>query len=130
MEQAIRQAGLAPLIAARGTAYRCGENGRGLSGGEQQRVAIARSLLKRSQVLLVDEATAALDPATARQVTLSILELAGITRILVTHRLDETLLRRCDGILALKDGRLAESGTFDQLMNAKGYFYSLFTVTQ
>ena len=130
VEQAIRQAGLAPLIAARGTVYRCGENGRGLSGGEQQRVAIARSLLKRSQVLLVDEATAALDPATARQVTLSILELAGITRILVTHRLDETLLRRCDGILALKDGRLAESGTFDQLMNAKGYFYSLFTVAQ
>ena len=130
VEQAVQKAGLAALIEARGPAYRCGENGRGLSGGEQQRVAIARSLLKQSQVLLVDEATAALDPATARQVTLSILELAGITRILVTHRLDETLLRRCDGILALKDGRIAEFGAFDQLMASKGYFYSLFTVTQ
>ena len=130
LERAVRQAGLGPLLETRGPAYRCGENGRGLSGGEQQRVAIARSLLRQSQVLLVDEATAALDPATARQVNLSLLELTGITRILVTHRLDESLLRRCDGILALKDGRVAESGTFDQLMAQKGYFYSLFTVSR
>ncbi len=130
LERAVRQAGLGPLLETRGPAYCCGENGRGLSGGEQQRVAIARSLLRQSQVLLVDEATAALDPATARQVNLSLLELTGITRILVTHRLDESLLRRCDGILALKDGRVAESGTFDQLMAQKGYFYSLFTVSR
>ena len=101
-----------------------------LSGGEQQRVSIARSLLRRSEVLLVDEATAALDAATAYQVTDSILSLEGMTRILVTHSLDAALLQRCDRILALRGGRIVESGTFDELMSRRGYFYSLYTVSQ
>ena len=130
VDRAVRLSGLQPLIEAKGESYQCGENGANLSGGERQRISIARSLLRQAPVLLVDEATAALDPATARQVTLSILELAGITRILVTHRLDETLLRRYDGILVLKNGAVAECGRFDELMARKGYFYSLYTVAQ
>lgn len=101
-----------------------------LSGGEKQRISIARSLLKRSSVLLADEATAALDAQTAHQVTSDLLDLTGVTRIIVTHRLEESLLRRYDGILVLKDGRIAETGTFDELMEKKGYFYALFTVAQ
>lgn len=101
----------------------------GLSGGEKQRVSIARSLLKKSSVLLADEATAALDAKTAAEVTCSILSLDGITRIVVTHAIEETLLRRFDGILVLKDGKVGEFGTFDDLMKEKGYFYALFTVT-
>ena len=93
-------------------------------------VSIARSLLRRSEVLLVDEATAALDAATAYQVTDSILSLEGMTRILVTHSLDAALLRRCDRILALRGGRIVESGTFDELMSRRDYFYSLYTVSQ
>ncbi len=74
--------------------------------------------------------TAALDAETAHQVSSDILDLSGITRIVVTHTLDEALLRRYDGILVLKNGTIAESGSFDALMAQKGYFYALFTVSQ
>ncbi len=130
VDRAIEMAGLSELIAERGEGYLCGENGSGLSGGEKQRVSIARSLLKKSQVLLVDEATAALDVQTATQVTNAILGLAGMTRIVVTHALEETLLKRYDCILTLKNGSIVEAGSFEELMNRKGYFYSLFTVAQ
>ncbi len=130
VDHAIELSGLSMLVAQRGEDYHCGENGRGLSGGEKQRISIARSLLKRSQVLLVDEATAALDVQTAFQVSGAILALKGLTRIVVTHALDENLLKRYDCVLALKNGRIAEHGSFNELMERKGYFYSLFTVSQ
>ena len=127
---AIRLSGLSELIEKKGEDYLCGENGSGLSGGEKQRISIARTLLRRSSVLLVDEATAALDAQTAFQVMDSILALEGLTRIVVTHAMDENLLRRYDCILTLKNGKLEESGTFNNLMEKKGYFYSLYTVSQ
>jgi len=130
VERAIALSGLSELIAQHGEDYLCGENGSGLSGGEKQRISIARSLLKRSQVLLVDEATAALDAQTAWQVSGAILGLKGMTRIVVTHSLEESLLRQYDGILTLKAGKLVEQGSFDALMEKKGYFYSLYTVSQ
>lgn len=130
VDHAIALSGLASLIAERGEDYLCGENGSGLSGGEKQRISIARSLLKKSQVLLVDEATAALDAQTAYQVSSAILDLTGLTRIVVTHSLDEGLLKRYDCVLALKNGSIAESGSFEELMEQKGYFYSLYTVSQ
>ena len=128
--RAINLSGLSVLIEKRGEEYLCGENGNGLSGGEKQRISIARSLLKKSQVLLVDEATAALDAETAYQVSSSIIGLEGVTAIVVTHSLDEALLKQYDGILTLKNGSLIEYGTFDELMERKEYFYSLFTVSQ
>ena len=130
VEEAIRRAHLTELIAERGEDYRCGENGQGLSGGEKQRISIARSLLKKSSVLLVDEATAALDAKTAHQVSADLLSLKGMTRIVITHSLDGSLLRQYDGILAMKDGSVLESGTFDELIARKGYFYALYTVAQ
>lgn len=130
VDRAIALSGLAALIAERGEDYLCGENGSGLSGGEKQRISIARSLLKKSQVLLVDEATAALDVQTAFQVSSAILDLQDMTRIVVTHALDENLLRRYDCVLTLKNGRIAEFGSFDALMARNGYFYSLYTVSQ
>ena len=130
INRAIELSGLSALIAARGKDFLCGENGSGLSGGEKQRISIARSLLKKSQVLLVDEATAALDAQTAYQVSGAILDLKDLTRIVVTHSLDESLLKRFDRILTLKNGTISEAGTFEELMAKKGYFYSLFTVSQ
>ena len=127
---AIDHAHLKELIDERGDSYLCGENGKGLSGGERQRVAIARSLLKKSSVLLADEVTSALDAQTAYQVSNDILGLENITRIVVTHALEETLLRRYDGIVVLKDGCIVENGTFDNLMEKKGYFYALYTMAQ
>lgn len=130
VERAIALSGLSELIAGRGEDYLCGENGSGLSGGERQRISIARSLLKKSGILLVDEATAALDAQTAFQISDAILNLDDLTRIVVTHALEETLLKRYDCILTLKNGRIAEAGSFEELMEKKGYFYSLFTVAQ
>ena len=127
---AIKLSGLSALIEEKGADYLCGENGNGLSGGEKQRISIARSLLKRSQVLLVDEATASLDAETAYQVSSAILGLDGITSIVVTHSLDEGLLKHYDSIITFKNGEIIEAGRFDDLIAKKGYFYSLFTVSQ
>lgn len=91
LDEAIARAHLGALIRERGEDYLCGENGSGLSGGEKQRISIARSLLKKSSVLLADEVTAALDAQTAHRVSSDILDLQGITRIVVTHTLEESL---------------------------------------
>ena len=128
--RAIRLSGLSSLIGDKGEGYLCGENGCNLSGGEKQRISIARSLLRKSQILLADEATAALDRETACQVSDAILNLTEMTRIVVTHSLEASLLRRYDGILAMKAGKIVESGNFEDLMEKKGYFYSLYTVSQ
>ena len=130
VDRAVRLSGLSKLIAEKGEDYLCGENGSGLSGGERQRVSIARALLRKTPVLFVDEATAALDAETSFEVLDAILKLDGYTRIMVTHDLDENILRRCTSLFTLKNGAIAEQGTFDELMEKKGYFYSLFTVSQ
>ena len=128
--RAVRMSGLKKLIDEKGADYLCGENGSGLSGGERQRISIARALLRKTPVLLVDEATASLDAVTSFEVLDAILKLDSYTRVIVTHDLDENILRRCTGLFALKNGEVAEQGTFDDLMEKKGYFYSLFTVSQ
>lgn len=130
LDEAIAHAHLGALIRERGEDCLCGENGSGLSGGEKQRISIARSLLKKSSVLLADEVTAALDAQTAHRVSSDILDLQGITRIVVTHTLEESLLRRYDKIFVLRGGRIEEAGSFADLMANKGYFYALFTVAQ
>ena len=128
VEEAILRSNLKELVKEKGQGYLCGESGKALSGGEKQRISIARSLLKRSSVLVADEITAALDPKTAYKVSSDILDLTGLTRIVVTHSLEERLMRRYDKILVMKDGRIEEEGTFDELMAMKKYFHALFMV--
>ncbi len=130
IDRAVQLSGLKKLIDEKGTEYLCGENGSGLSGGERQRISIARALLRKTPVLFVDEATASLDAETSFEVLDAILKLDGYTRIIVTHDLDENILRRCTGLFVLRNGEIGEQGTFDELMDRKGYFYSLFTVSQ
>ncbi|MBP7174651.1 MAG: ABC transporter ATP-binding protein [Thermoclostridium sp.] len=130
IEHAINQAGLSALVEQKGMDYACGENGNGLSGGERQRISIARCLLKGSSVILVDEATAALDTKTALAITNSILEIGNLTKIIVTHRLEEAILRKYDKIFVLQNGNLTEQGTFEELIKERGYFYSLYMVSQ
>ena len=130
IDRAVRLSGLKKLMDEKGADYLCGENGSGLSGGERQRISIARALLRKTPVLFVDEATASLDAETSFEVLDAILKLDSYTRVLVTHDLDENILKRCSGLFALKNGVVTERGTFDELMAKKGYFYSLFTVSQ
>lgn len=130
VKAAAEKAGLRQLIEEKGWDYDCGEGGIHLSGGEKQRISIARSLLRKSQVLLVDEATSALDAETADSVTNAILDIDGLTRLIVTHKLDEKVLNRFDGIVVMKNGHVEEEGTFGELMEQKGYFYSLYQVSR
>ena len=130
IDRAVRLSGLKKLIDEKGTDFLCGENGSGLSGGERQRISIARALLRKTPVLFVDEATASLDAETSFEVLDAILKLDGYTRVIVTHDLDENILRRCNGLFTLRNGMVTEQGTFDDLVAQKGYFYSLFTISQ
>lgn len=130
IQEVLQLAKLEALIEEKGQLYRCGENGSGLSGGEKQRISIARSLLKHSSVLLVDEATASLDRQNAHEIVSDILEIKDVTRVVVTHSLEDSLLKRYDEIITMKDGRIVEQGNFEKLMERKDYFYALYTVTQ
>ena len=130
MELAIEKSGLKNLILEKGLDYPCGENGAALSGGERQRINIARSLLRKTPILLADEITAALDKENSYLVLDSLLSLENITEILVLHDLDSRILNRVDRICVLKEGEIVEEGIFSELMEKKGYFYSLFMMEQ
>lgn len=130
LDSAIERAGLAALIEEKGEDYVCGENGAHLSGGEKQRIAIARSLLRDVSVLLVDEATSALDAETSDSVTNSILDIQGITRLVVTHKLEEKTLKRFDEIIVMKNGRIVEKGDFGTLIGNGEYFASLYKISR
>ena len=130
IKQAIEKSGLKNLISEKGLDYPCGENGSALSGGERQRINIARSLLRKTPILLADEITAALDKENSYLVLDSLLSLENITEILVLHDLDSRILSRVDRICVLKEGEILEEGVFSELMEKKGYFYSLFTMEQ
>ena len=86
--------------------------------------------LQNTSVLLMDEATAALDEITANAIMNSVLAMKNITCITVTHRLDESILKKYDEIIVLNHGKVAEQGTFDALISRHGLFYSLYTVSQ
>ena len=130
IQDVLQLAKLEALIKEKGQLYKCGENGCGLSGGEKQRISIARSLLKHASVLLVDEATASLDRESAYEIVSDILEIRDVTRVVVTHSLEEALLKRYDQIITMKDGRIVEQGKFEELMEKREYFYALYTVAK
>ena len=128
VERAIEKAGLNDLIAEKGLDYKCGENGANLSGGEKQRISIARSLLRRTSLLIADEITAALDKETSYRVMSSLMDIDGLTELLVLHDLDSRVLSKADKIVVMKDGVVEEQGKFEDLVDTKGYFYSLYNV--
>ena len=130
VQSAISRSGISELIASHGKNYICGENGSALSGGEKQRISIARALLRNTSVLLMDEATAALDEITANSIMDSVLAMDDITSITVTHRLNEAVMRKYDEIIVLNHGEVVEQGTFDRLIEKRGLFYSLFTISK
>lgn len=126
----IQKSGLSSLIQQKGKDFSCGANGSKLSGGEKQRISIARALLRNTSILLMDEASSALDEKTADEIMNSILDMPDITSLVITHRLNSTLLKKYDGIFVLHHGKIVEFGAFDELMKNKGLLYSLILLSQ
>ena len=116
LEDAVKKAGLEDLVKEKGLDYACGENGANLSGGEKQRVGIARSILLGSGVLLLDEATSALDIRTGSRLIRTVQQMEGKTRIAVTHDVYPELMDNFDRIIVLKDGQIAGQGKYSELL--------------
>lgn len=101
-----------------------GERGLRLSGGEKQRVAIARTILKNPRIIMLDEATAALDTETEQHIQEALTTLAqGRTMLVIAHRL--STITRADQILVLHEGKVAERGTHDELLERKGRYANM-----
>ena len=104
-----------------------GAGKRSLSGGERQRVSIARALLLSPSILILDEATAAMDTETERLIGDALSKLVvGRTSISIAHRL--STLKDCNYIFAIENGSIAEEGSPDELLAKKGVYYKLYTL--
>ena len=131
IRQAVQQSGLESYVLDNesGLQALCGENGSNLSGGQKQRVSIARALIRKTPILLLDEATSSLDNQVTTEIENSILDIQDLTAIVVTHKLNENILKKYDRILFMKDGVIVEDGSFSNLMDRRGEFYKLFELS-
>lgn len=128
IEQAAREANVHDFIMSLPNGYNTfvGENASLISGGQAQRISIARALVRDASVLILDECTSALDAENQREVMNTIRKAKnGRTTIIITHKL--SMMQMADRIIVLDDGRVAEQGTYDQLMKSHGTFHKLAT---
>lgn len=131
IKQAVQQSGLESYVLENesGLQTLCGENGSNLSGGQKQRLSIARALIRKTPILLLDEATSSLDNQVTTEIENSILDIQDLTALVVTHKLNETVLKKYDRILFMKGGVIVEDGSFGDLIDRRGEFYKLFELS-
>lgn len=131
IKKAVQQSGLESYVLENelGLQDLCGENGSNLSGGQKQRVSIARALIRKTPILLLDEATSSLDNQVTTEIENSILDIQDLTALVVTHKLNENILKKYDRILFMKGGVIVEDGSFGDLMDRRGEFYKLFELS-
>ena len=131
IKKAVQQSGLESYVLENelGLQALCGENGSNLSGGQKQRVSIARALIRKTPIVLLDEATSSLDNQVTTEIESSILDIQNLTALVVTHKLNENILKKYDRILFMKDGVIVEDGSFSDLMDRRGEFYKLFELS-
>ncbi|NCN41429.1 ATP-binding cassette domain-containing protein, partial [bacterium] len=104
-----------------------GERGQKLSGGQKQRLSIARALLSESPIVILDEATSAVDNVTEAKVQRALeSELKGKTHLVIAHRLSTVV--RCDRIVVIKNGKIVEEGSHSELITKAGLYHSLWAV--
>jgi ABC-type multidrug transport system fused ATPase/permease subunit len=125
LDIAEKKANIEDIIIERGQGFMCGENGKHLSGGEKQRISIARSILKNAQVIIADEPWSSLDKQNAFDISKEIVGIKDSIRIVVTHLLDKDILSQYDTIIAMRNGKIVEMGTYDNLIESDGYFRAL-----
>ena len=132
IKQAVQHSGLESYVLENelGLQVLCGENGSNLSGGQKQRLSIARALIRKTPILLLDEATSSLDNQVTTEIENSILKIQDLTALVVTHKLNELILKKYNRILFMKDGAIVEDGSFDELMDRKGEFYKMFKFSE
>jgi ATP-binding cassette subfamily B protein len=128
LTEALRKASCENLLkrAEKGLDTMIGEGGLKLSGGEKQRLSIARALLRKPRVLLFDEATSALDSITEEDITETIREISASKQqitILIAHRL--STIMHADRIYVLEQGEVVETGNHQQLLEEKGLYYAM-----
>ncbi|HAG43166.1 MAG TPA: multidrug ABC transporter ATP-binding protein [Clostridium sp.] len=132
INRAIEISGLNPLLIRLkdGLNSELGENGNLLSGGEKQRISIARAVIKNTPIMLLDEATSSLDNETAYAIEKTLVAMKDITSVVVTHRLWGDILKEYDEIIVIKNGEIVEQGNFYELLQLKRYFYGLYYISQ
>jgi ATP-binding cassette subfamily B protein len=128
MLEALRQASAGPLLerSSQGLDTRLGESGLRVSGGERQRISIARALLRHPRLFIFDEATSALDSITEQEITASVREVSGSRQhmvIMIAHRL--STIAHAETIYVLERGRIVETGSHDELVGGRGLYYAM-----
>ncbi|KAB1440221.1 ABC transporter ATP-binding protein [Candidatus Galacturonibacter soehngenii] len=103
-----------------------GENGKNLSGGQKQRIAVARALIRKKPILILDEGTSAVDMQNAYDIEKSLLEVNDLTLITITHNMNYDILSLYDEILYMENGKVEEYGQIDELLSKKEKFYQFY----
>ena len=128
LQSALSDSGLLHFIeqVPNGLEYHVGENGNNLSGGQKQRIAVARALIRKKPLLILDEGTSAIDMQTAYDIESRLLEISDLTLLTITHNMSKDILELYDEIIFMADGKIIEHGTFETLIDKHTAFYDFY----